>query len=87
MSKELSPTMRRALNVCRDEGALVGFRGGYWHGIKEVERHNGKRPPWGSTSFGTRTVQALLDRGLIEPGTGAFKLRSGMATPMVPVSG
>lgn len=58
---ELSATMREALDYASKHGGLERFPGGYW-----CEPGHSQWNVNPLVSFGTKTVQALVSRGLAE---------------------
>lgn len=61
MKDELSPTMRSALACAKAYGGkIVRYPGGYW--AREGWMQNGDR----SASYGTSTIQGLVDRERLE---------------------
>ena len=58
---ELSPTMKAALREIHERGRIYRFDGGFW-AHKDWPGCDFRKP---KDHFGTRTIDALYDRGLI----------------------
>lgn len=61
MNAKLSPAMIDALDTLRERRSLIRYAGGYW-APKNASLDRDGRPIFGH--FGTRTIDALIDRGL-----------------------